>query len=246
MPTVILLHGRGADERSIIGLADDLPAGPAYVAVRAPIAEGEGYAQAPFVLHASQPAFRASVQALYLRTLALDLLNSGMIEDEQKQSQDWERRAMLAVREGRDDLARQALLRQQEYAQRAQSLFETWQKQSGETERLKDSLRQLNEKIEEARRKKNLLIAKQKRAEAQRQADEKLAQSRQFDAYNRFAAFVMHDLKNAVAQLQLVVVGATLQLVVAEPAHENVPAAIAHQHPRQHAADARGAHLARQ
>jgi putative PEP-CTERM system histidine kinase len=40
---------------------------------------------------------------------------------------------------------------------------------------------------------------------AQRQADEKLAQSRQFDAYNRFAAFVMHDLKNAVAQLQLVV-----------------------------------------
>jgi putative PEP-CTERM system histidine kinase len=40
---------------------------------------------------------------------------------------------------------------------------------------------------------------------AQRQADEKLAQGRQFDAYNRFAAFVMHDLKNAVAQLQLVV-----------------------------------------
>jgi putative PEP-CTERM system histidine kinase len=39
---------------------------------------------------------------------------------------------------------------------------------------------------------------------AQRQADENLAQSRQFDAYNRFAAFVMHDLKNAVAQLQLV------------------------------------------
>jgi putative PEP-CTERM system histidine kinase len=40
---------------------------------------------------------------------------------------------------------------------------------------------------------------------AQRQADERLAQSRQFDAYNRFAAFVMHDLKNSVAQLQLLV-----------------------------------------
>jgi putative PEP-CTERM system histidine kinase len=40
---------------------------------------------------------------------------------------------------------------------------------------------------------------------AQRRADEKLAQSRQFDAYNRFAAFVMHDLKNSVAQLQLLV-----------------------------------------
>jgi putative PEP-CTERM system histidine kinase len=43
---------------------------------------------------------------------------------------------------------------------------------------------------------------------AQHRADEKLAESRQFDAYNRFAAFVMHDLKNAVAQLQLLVANA--------------------------------------
>jgi len=43
---------------------------------------------------------------------------------------------------------------------------------------------------------------------AQHRADEQLAQSRQFDAYNRFAAFVMHDLKNSVAQLQLLVANA--------------------------------------
>lgn len=46
-PLVVLLHGRGADERSIIGLAAALPSGPtgpAYAAVRAPIAEGGGYA----------------------------------------------------------------------------------------------------------------------------------------------------------------------------------------------------------
>jgi putative PEP-CTERM system histidine kinase len=43
---------------------------------------------------------------------------------------------------------------------------------------------------------------------AQHRADEKLAESRQFDAYNRFAAFVMHDLKNSVAQLQLLVANA--------------------------------------
>lgn len=41
------------------------------------LAEGEGYAQAPFVLHSAQQAFRPSVQTLYLRTLMLDLLNSG-------------------------------------------------------------------------------------------------------------------------------------------------------------------------
>ena len=43
-PLVVLLHGRGSDEQAIIGLSDLLPAGPAYAAVRAPIAEGGGYA----------------------------------------------------------------------------------------------------------------------------------------------------------------------------------------------------------
>ena len=43
-PLVVLLHGRGSNEADIIGLADYLPAGPAYAAVRAPIGEGGGYA----------------------------------------------------------------------------------------------------------------------------------------------------------------------------------------------------------
>ena len=43
-PLVVLLHGRGSDEAQILGLAAHLPAGPAYAAVRAPIAEGGGYA----------------------------------------------------------------------------------------------------------------------------------------------------------------------------------------------------------
>ncbi len=43
-PVVVLLHGRGADETSVIALAEHLPPGPSYVAVRAPIAEGGGYA----------------------------------------------------------------------------------------------------------------------------------------------------------------------------------------------------------
>jgi phospholipase/carboxylesterase len=43
-PLVVLLHGRGSNERDIAGLAGHLPEGPAYAAVRAPIAEGGGYA----------------------------------------------------------------------------------------------------------------------------------------------------------------------------------------------------------
>jgi hypothetical protein len=41
-PLVVLLHGRGSNEADIIALADHLPDGPAYAAVRAPIGEGGG------------------------------------------------------------------------------------------------------------------------------------------------------------------------------------------------------------
>ena len=43
-PLVVLLHGRGSNEADIIGLADHLPDDLTYAAVRAPIAEGGGYA----------------------------------------------------------------------------------------------------------------------------------------------------------------------------------------------------------
>src|SRR5215208_720219 len=45
-----------------------------------------------------------------------------------KQAEDWERRAMLAVQEGRDDMAKQALGRYNEQMQGAQQLHETWLK----------------------------------------------------------------------------------------------------------------------
>jgi phospholipase/carboxylesterase len=44
LPLVVLLHGRGSSERDILALAGHLPAGASYTAVRAPIAEGGGYA----------------------------------------------------------------------------------------------------------------------------------------------------------------------------------------------------------
>jgi phage shock protein A len=45
-----------------------------------------------------------------------------------RQAVEWEKRAMLAVKEGRDDLAKQALVRQQEHGDRAQSLDDTWRR----------------------------------------------------------------------------------------------------------------------
>ncbi|HEX5521629.1 MAG TPA: PspA/IM30 family protein [Longimicrobiaceae bacterium] len=127
-------------------------------------------------------------------------------EEELKQAREWERRAMLAVRSERDDLARLALTRQQEYAERATSLHETWQRQHADTERLKESLRQLNAKIEEARRKKNLLVAKQQRAQAQKRIHETMAglsDNSAFDAFNRMADRIEETERRALAAAEV-------------------------------------------
>jgi hypothetical protein len=43
------------------------------------LADQDGYSQIPFVLHPTRPSFKPSVQSLYLRTLILDLLNTGSL-----------------------------------------------------------------------------------------------------------------------------------------------------------------------
>ena len=69
---------------------------------------------------------------------------------------------MLAVKAGKDDLAKEALLRKQEYDGYAASFQKEFESQHASVEQLKDALRQLQAKIEEAGRKKNLLIARAK------------------------------------------------------------------------------------
>ena len=97
------------------------------------------------------------------------------IEQEVSQQRDWQHRAILAVKEDRDDLAKQALLRQREYAERASALQKEWEAQELQTDKLKGSLRQLHDKIEEAKQKRNLLISKQKRVRAQRRINETMS-----------------------------------------------------------------------
>ncbi len=127
-------------------------------------------------------------------------------EEERSQAEEWERRARLAIREGRDDLAKQALVRGQEHAQHAHELEDQWQKHRSETERLKDSLRQLNAKIEEAKRKKNLLIAKQKRAEAQQRIHDTMAglqDKSAFRAFDQMAEKIESAERKAIATAEV-------------------------------------------
>ncbi len=106
---------------------------------------------------------------------------------EYKHAADWEAKAMLAVKENRDDLAKQALVRQGEHGSHGQQLEQTWETHRNETEKLKASLRELNDKIEEAKRKKNLLIARQRRAQAQQRIHETMSSLSEKSAFEAFA-----------------------------------------------------------
>ena len=104
------------------------------------------------------------------------------------QADDWEKKAMLAVKAGKDDLAKEALVRKQEYDGYAASFQKEFESQHAAVEQLKDALRQLQSKIEEAGRKKNLLIARAKRAEAQKQIQQtmgSLSGTSSFDTFDR-------------------------------------------------------------
>src|SRR5467141_3206733 len=114
--------------------------------------------------------------------------------------------AVLAVQEGRDDLAKQALLRYNEHVQGAVQLQETWVKHREETDRLKASLRQLNDKIEEAKRKKNILIARQKRAEAHKRIQETMgaiSDKSAFETFERMAEQIEHEERKLIAAAEV-------------------------------------------
>lgn len=89
-------------------------------------------------------------------------------EDQKQKALDWEQKAMMAVGAGKDDLARQALERKAEHDKMASGFQDQWHKQKEAVEELKKALVGLTNKIDEAKRKKDLLIARAKRAEAQK------------------------------------------------------------------------------
>jgi len=111
--------------------------------------------------------------------------------EQKRQSEEWERKAVIAVKAGRDDLAKEALLRKQEAETYYLQLKPQWEGQKASVEKLKDTLRQLQNKIDEASRKKNILLARAKRAEAQDKIQKTLASvsgnTSAFDTFDRMA-----------------------------------------------------------
>ncbi len=123
-----------------------------------------------------------------------------------KESESWEKKAMLAVNKQDDALAMEALKRQESASNIAQQYEQQWLVQKEAVDKLKMALIQLSDKIQEASRKKNLLIARQKRAEAQSRISKtmsSLTDSSAFDSFSRMESKVDSIEAKAEADVEL-------------------------------------------
>ena len=122
----------------------------------------------------------------------------------------WDQRAIDAVSAGKDELAKKALLRKQEHVEYVTNYQTQYDAQHSSVEQLKDSLRQLQQKIDDASRKKNLLIARAKRAEAQQRIQTTIGiagNTSAFEAFDRMAEKVEQAEAEAEATDELSEIG---------------------------------------
>jgi phage shock protein A len=91
------------------------------------------------------------------------------LESHRRQSQSWQEKAQTALEAEKEDLARAALARKKEIDAVIANLEPAWESAYATSERLKTQLRKLENKLEDAKRKRSALLARQRAAEARQQ-----------------------------------------------------------------------------
>ena len=86
---------------------------------------------------------------------------------EHKEAEKWEQKAILAVQNDKDDLAKEALTRKNEHLRRALDFEKQLELHRKNADSLKESYQIMEDKIDEIKRKQGILSVKQKQAEAQ-------------------------------------------------------------------------------
>lgn len=112
-------------------------------------------------------------------------------QSEKAVSDEWHKKAMLAVRAGDDALAKEALQRKKEHEQISKAFEDQWRKQNTAVNQVKQALQALNNKIGEAKRKKDVLLARNNRAKAMQEIQKtmgSLQDTSAFDAFSRMEA----------------------------------------------------------
>ncbi|QDL11645.1 PspA/IM30 family protein [Brasilonema octagenarum UFV-E1] len=104
----------------------------------------------------------------------------------QSVAEEWYRRAQLALQQGNESLAREALTKRLAYQQTGEALATQIDEQSTVVARIKKDMRTLELKIAEAKTKKDMYIARARSAEASYKLQEMLGTSSSLDGIKAF------------------------------------------------------------
>jgi len=115
----------------------------------------------------------------------------------------WEDKANLAVNKGRDDLARQALLEKRRHSQRAESLSNELTDHEALLAQYKEDIRQLEEKLKNARDKERMLVQRHIHATRKKRAQEEMRRIDSADAIFKFEE-IEHRIENMEAEADLI------------------------------------------
>lgn len=120
------------------------------------------------------------------------------LEHHRRQSLEWMNKAEEALHANREDLARAALMRKKEYDGILQSLEPAWESAKATSEHLKKQLRALEAKLEEAKRKRTMLIGRQRAAQAREYMGDTLSHFKAgLDAHANFTR-----MENRVSEME--------------------------------------------
>jgi len=133
------------------------------------------------------------------------LLTRKHAENAEKEN-DWKRRAELAVNKNEDDLARAALERSLSFRQMAENFRQQAEDQAIQVENLKSALHKLEQKLDEARSKSDVIVAQHRRARALNKAgDARLAMAGDSSshAFDRMREKARHEEAMSHAKAEL-------------------------------------------
>ena len=138
-----------------------------------------------------------------IRVVAEEKKLKNQVDRYQKEIERWDKNAVMAVKQGNDALAREALRRKRESLEFSQQLAPQWEQQQAISERLKQEYQGLRERIQSAERKKHNLVLRLRHAESQKRLQNLLTDLSDTQAFDRLERKILDAEAMNEAQQEL-------------------------------------------
>jgi phage shock protein A len=118
-------------------------------------------------------------------------------EEARARARYWEEKAELAVKKGRDDLAREALVEKRRYTERMDAVEKEVAEHNGLVDQYQEDIRQLEDRLRSAQEKQRMLVQRHIRANKRRHAQEEIRRMESAEAMVKF-----EDLENRIERME--------------------------------------------